>query len=566
MKVLVADDNRDDAFLLTSWLDQEGHTCARVGDGEAALAHLRRDCPDLIISDILMPKIDGFALCRAVKDDPLWRNIYFVFCTATYTDERDAALALRLGAQRFLTKPIDFERLQALLAEVQAGATQAPPAADAGLSEPVYLQMYNERLVSKLEENHRRLQTVVADLRRQNEKLWALTEANRVFGEAVGVADVEQILVQRALELAQAETALLIILDGDDLIVSRAAGRYGGLLQGLIFPAAGSFCARVAAGGEALTLNQATGGELAAELLLPEAPGSAMLARLRARESNIGLLAVLHTLPGRFEAGALQSFQLLAHQGAIHLENARLIETLRAQADALRHSQDQLVHNARMATVGRLTAALAHEINNPLQSILGSVQFALEQLPADLPQRSYLELAASELDRLGDIVRRMVGFYRRDDDERLPTDINALVRETLALAEKQLQRGRVAVIASLAEDLPRVPLAPNQFKQVFLNLILNAAEAMAGGGNLQVVTRFDGKDQVEISFADNGPGIPAHELDRIFESFYTTKQHGTGLGLSISRDIVARHKGELLAESRPGHGAVFRVLLPCPTN
>jgi signal transduction histidine kinase len=415
--------------------------------------------------------------------------------------------------------------------------------------------------VSKLEENHRHLQAVVTDLRRQNEKLWALTEASRVFSEAVGVADVEQILVQRALELAEAETTLLMVLDDHDLILHRAAGRWGGLLQGLIFPVDGGVCARVAREGKALALNPASAGELAAELCLPDTPGSALLAPLSGRDATLGLLAVLHSDGGRFDTGLLQSVQLLAHQGALSLENARLIEALRTQADALRLSQDQLIHNARMATVGRLTAALAHEINNPLQSILGGVQLVLEQTPADFPHRPYLELAASELDRVSDILRRMVGFYRRDEDTRVRTDVNGLVRETLALAEKQLQRHQVAVITDLSEGLPHLPIAPNQFKQVFLNLILNAADAMANGGKLEITTQCEA-GWLEIRFADSGPGIAPGELERIFESFYTTKPHGTGLGLSISRDIVIRHNGNLLAESEPGQGAVFRVLLP----
>lgn len=565
MTVLVVDDNPDDAALLSRWLTREGHSCTWVADGEAALAHLRQKRPDLIISDILMPRLDGFALCRAVKAHPVWRDIHLVFCTATYTDERDAHLALRLGAQRFLTKPVDFERLRAVLAEVEAGLFQASvPAADAVLTEPVYLQMYNERLVSKLEENHRQLRATAADLRRQNQKLWALTETSRALDEAVGMADVEQILVQHALELAEAETVLLIILEEEHLTIRRAAGRQADLVQGLILPAAEGPCARVARGSEALVLNQPAASDLAAELFLPTPPAAAMLATLRVRGTSLGVLAVLHSSTGRFDTGDLQFFQLLAHQGAIALENTRLIETLRAQAEALRRSQEQLVHNARVATVGRLAAAMAHEINNPLQSILGSVEFALEQLLPDTPQRPYLELAASELDRVGDIVRRMVGFYRQDDGERAPTNINALLRETLALAERQLQHHRIAVITDLDEELPRPLIDASQFKQIFLNLILNAADAMSAGGRLQICTRRDDQGWVEIRFSDSGPGIAPDELERVFEPFYTTKPHGTGLGLSISRDIAMAHGGQLLAESDPGQGATFRLLLPIP--
>jgi signal transduction histidine kinase len=289
---------------------------------------------------------------------------------------------------------------------------------------------------------------------------------------------------------------------------------------------------------------------LAAELLLTEPLGSALLAPLHLRGVNLGTLVALHSVPASFDTGTLRSFQLLADQGAIALENARLIETLRAQADALRRSQDQLVHNARMATVGRLTATLAHEINNPLQSILGSVHFALEQLPANLPQRAYLELAANELDRVSEILRRMVGFYRQDDAARIATDINTLLQETLALAEKQLQRHHVAVITDLQDDLPPLSLAPNQLKQVFLNLILNAADAMAHGGRLEITTRADSQDRLEIRFNDSGPGIPPAELERIFEPFYTTKPNGTGLGLAISRDIVVAYGGSLLVDRK----------------
>ncbi|HEX9924203.1 MAG TPA: ATP-binding protein, partial [Anaerolineae bacterium] len=578
VKILVVDDNTDDALLLSSWLKGQGHTASHAGNGEEALAHLRQDSPDLILSDILMPRLDGFALCRAVKRDPLWRTIPFVFCTATYTDEADAALALRLGAQRFLTKPLDFDRLQALLNEVnEAGPPALEPddglqvapatvrsgqAEIAALDEPAYLQMYNERLVHKLEENYRQLQTIVADLRRQNEKLWSLTETSRALSEAISEANVEQTLVQRALELTGAETALLILLEEEDLVISRVAGRYGGVLQGLVLPAADSLCGRAAHRNEALLLNGTACLELAAELLLADAPAGAMLASLRLRETSLGLLVAWHSMPDRFDTGLLQFFRLLAHEAAITLENARLIDTLRTQADALRRTQDQLVHNARMATVGRLTAALAHEINNPLQSILGSVKFSLEQLPPDAPQRSYLELAAGELDRVSDILRRMVGFYRRDANERLPTDLNALLRETLTLAEKPLQRHRVAVITDLDPDLPHPRLAPNQFKQIFLNLILNAADAIDQGGQLQISTGRDEQGRLEIRFTDSGPGLPAPEIERIFEAFYTTKPHGTGLGLAISRDIALAHGGDLLVESEPGQGATFRVVLP----
>lgn len=418
MKILIADDNADDALLLQTWLANAGHICNRVADGEAALAYLRNERPDLIISDILMPKVDGFALCRAVKRDPAWRDIYFVFCTATYTAEPDAALALQLGAQRFLTKPVDFDRLQLALAEIEAGtADPSMPATDPDLNEPAYLQLYNERLVSKLTENYRQLQTTVAELRRQNEQLWRLTEASQLLNEAGGETAVGQRLARQTQELTQAETALFIVLEvgnGDwamgtsllgiadcglgagrrvlrdivgevdseapclppfsegHLLIMQASGRSASLLQGLVLPAEDSLCAAVIMRGQTVASDADARRELVGELLLENIPGSCLLAPLRVRDKVLGLLVALHCQPDRFDTSVLQLGRLWAQQAAVAWENARLIETLRAQTEALQLSQDQVVHNARMATVGRLTAALAHEINNPLNPSWGA--------------------------------------------------------------------------------------------------------------------------------------------------------------------------------------------------
>ncbi len=563
MQILVVDDNVDDALLLLTWLEKAGHHCHHASDGEAALAYLKEKQPELIISDILMPKLDGFALCRAVKRDPIWRDIYFIFCTATYTDEKDASLALQLGAQRFLTKPVHIPRLQAVLAEIESGtAGPSLPTNEPSLAEPAYLQLYNERLVSKLEENYRQSQTAVVELRQQNEQLWRLAEVSQSLNETIAETAMTQRMVQQMLELMQAETALLVVLDGEDLVITQAAGRYSNLLPGLVLPASDTLCAGTLQRRQFLTLDQGMRRQLADELLLADVPGSCVLAPLHVAEKPLGLLVALHRQREKFDASILQMGQVWTHQAAVAWENARLIETLRTQTEVLQLSQDQVVHNARMATVGRLTAALAHEINNPLQSILGSVMFVLEEVAQDWPQRQYLELAATELHRVSDIFQRMVGFYRRDTGRLQPTFINDLIRETLVLAEKQLQRHHVAVITDLCPDLPAIPLPPNQFKQLFLNVILNAADAMPQGGQLQIITSDQEGEWLEVSFIDSGPGIPAAELGRIFESFYTTKPRGTGLGLAISRDIARAHGGDLLAESIAGQGSTFRLRLP----
>lgn len=398
----------------------------------------------------------------------------------------------------------------------------------------------------------------------QNHQWQTLMEIALALANAIGHARVEHTLVEGILELVKAETACLIFFEGEDLIISCAAGREQGLLRGLVIPARETVCARYAHRKESGILDERARQRCAEELLLLSTPGSAVLAPLVRGETVSGVLAVFHSEPDSFDPFSLNMLQYLAQIGVNALSFALQVETLKTQSKMLQHSQDQRIHDARMATVGRLTAALAHEINNPLQSILGSVKFVLEQASPDFAHRVYLELAASELDRVADILQRMVGFYRRDTVQRQPTDLNALVRETLALAEKQLQRHHVAVITDLSPDLSCLPIAPNQLKQVFLNIMLNAAEAMPQGGRLYITTQQTQANGVEISFTDTGPGIPEQEIGRIFESFYTTKPHGTGLGLAISRDIIQAHGGELEVESPFGQGATFRVWLPLP--
>ncbi len=244
---------------------------------------------------------------------------------------------------------------------------------------------------------------------------------------------------------------------------------------------------------------------------------------------------------------------------------------LRAENEALRQKvaelNAQLLQSAKLAATGKLAASIAHEINNPLQSVQSCIYLVNDGVPADGPSRQYLDIAREELDRIAKIVQRMADFYRPSQDSQRPTDLNALLETVLVLMGKRLQQGRVKVTKSFAPDLPLVALSADQMKQVFVNLTLNALEAMPDGGELQVCTQTVRKPQtafVEVTFKDSGAGIPPEVLSRIFDPFFSTKAKGTGLGLSISHDIVERHAGSIRAESKAGSGSVFTVRLPAP--
>jgi two-component system, NtrC family, sensor kinase len=235
----------------------------------------------------------------------------------------------------------------------------------------------------------------------------------------------------------------------------------------------------------------------------------------------------------------------------------------------------QLVTSARLAAVGELAAGIAHEINNPLAFVrsnlsqLEAIWKELGLLPASPAHVEILrdvdalfEESIEGVDRAAEIVRSVRSFAHAGSASREPTDLRPLLEDVLHVASAQL-RSRVTVIREYDDDLPRVICAPQQLRQVFLNLVVNAAQAVDPGGHVLVATRPDG-DHVIVSVGDDGCGIEPHLIDRIFDPFFTTKPvgEGTGLGLGIAHQIVTSHGGEIQVESTPGSGSVFRVKLP----
>jgi two-component system NtrC family sensor kinase len=234
--------------------------------------------------------------------------------------------------------------------------------------------------------------------------------------------------------------------------------------------------------------------------------------------------------------------------------------------------EQQLAESEKLAAVGRLAAAVAHEINNPLEAIKNALYLLVTRIPADDPNRSFLEIASRETERVSAIIRQMLGFYRQTPF-RQPVDVNHLLREVAALLERQLRRSRVTLTLQLSPHLPLVLGSGDQLKQVFLNLFLNAQEAMPEGGRLTVTTHLakDGDRElllpaewIVVQVQDTGIGIPEEHQRHIFEPFFSTKreQKGTGLGLWVSMGIIQQHGGQMRVRSRPGRGTTFIIALP----
>lgn len=254
--------------------------------------------------------------------------------------------------------------------------------------------------------------------------------------------------------------------------------------------------------------------------------------------------------------------------------NAMVDRLQAARAEIEQYHQQRLARAERLATLGELAASVAHEIKNPLAGIAGAVQILAEELPDGDPRREIMGEILAQIRRLDGSVRDLLVFARPARPELHPCDLRRILdRVLLVVAEDETARD-VRIIREYQADLPQVPADEKLLQQVFFNLVLNAAQAMAGRGTITLGIAFRDVDagrsagaaaagpHVEIRVADTGPGISPATLREIFTPFFTTKPRGIGLGLAIARRIVEDHGGRIWAECPPGHGATFTICLP----
>ena len=225
--------------------------------------------------------------------------------------------------------------------------------------------------------------------------------------------------------------------------------------------------------------------------------------------------------------------------------------------------EQQLFQSEKLAAMGRLTAQVAHELNNPIYGIMNCLDLLKSEIPKDNKKRRFMDMAYSEAVRMSELLKKMINFFRPDDDVKSNVDLNQLIEDVVLFVGKQLHEFQVKVVMELEVDLPQVYSSGNQMKQVLLNMIMNARNAMANGGTL-TISSHNLQDKVALQIADTGRGILPENIDRIFDAFFTTKGDvkGVGLGLSVCFGIIHDHGGKIDVESEPGKGTTFTVTLP----
>lgn len=391
-----------------------------------------------------------------------------------------------------------------------------------------------------------------------------LSRLYRITTASSGIADFERTFNDLAVSIAEelgVERCLIILAGGQDGTFEACASNVP-----LTADEAAACCfppGRIeeifrAADGHALIVNSAEeAGRFEPLAAGPDVP--ALAVRLVRQDATLGLLLV----SGRsdpFTEEDVQLLTILANHIVVGLVNGRLYRDLQNKIRELKETQEQLIQSAKLAAIGELASNVAHEINNPLTSIIGFAEMSLDE---DDPEvvKTNIGIIEKESLRARDIVRQLLGFARKKPLQLADVDLNAIVREVIQLVSHQAKKARV-VLRDEYDGLPTITGDADQLKQVFLNIANNAIAAMPEGGELAVTTEKSEGYSI-VRFRDTGTGIPPDVLHRIFEPFFTTKKDkGTGLGLSISYRIIQDHGGRIDVESAGGRGTTFTVRLP----
>jgi signal transduction histidine kinase len=520
-RALVVDDEPEILRLCSRLLTKAGYDVTPAETPAEGLSALRDHPFDLALFDIWLPEMDGFGLMREAL--ALQPDLAVVFMTGYGTIET-AIKALEEGASGLLLKP--FETNEAMLRQVQ--------------------QAYDNNRARRDAARSRILQPIL-DL---TEALFSETEEGSLGARVVNAVRGQMNCSVAGVYLKEEASPQI------RLVAKRGEGVD---LEAASIPAVGRTAELLAV--THLDHDGAAPGDGDEAWLRAGGLGTALIVPVRRSQGTCILLAARAVGEAPFSESERETLVLLTRQVAVALENARLYGALRSYVREVERSQHRLVQTEKLAAIGRMMASIAHEVNNPLQSMRNCLDLAGREGVEEDRRAEYLRLARKELDRLSWIVRHMLEFYRPEASSRKLVDVNQVVRDVVLLTTSECQGKGIGLSLELEDDLPPVWGAAFQLQQVALNLVINAIDAMADGGKL-TIRSGQRRDRVEVSFRDTGVGIPRQDLPRLFEPFYSSKEGGTGIGLAISYGIVAAHGGTMEAESDPGVGTTIRVLLP----
>ncbi|MBW1817674.1 MAG: GAF domain-containing protein, partial [Deltaproteobacteria bacterium] len=432
------------------------------------------------------------------------------------------------------------------------------------ITESKKAQVRNDRLSRQLERRNLRLATL-----------------NAISMTVSGSLDLNEVLkstVDKMLEILEPDSVRIYMYDRSSRILSLAAHK--GLSSGFIEnPAIKTRKAGDGLLGETVITNKIkTVNNLQrpedpfVDYLVEEGLKASIYMPLISKGEPVAVMVVSSHTDFRFSPDFVDFLTAVGNQIGVAVENANLYENLKKAYQDLKEAQEQVIASEKLASLGKLSATIAHEINNPLAAVLtytrllmkltGPDRFSQDRL-GDIAR--HLGVMESETARCGEIVKNLLAFARQSEMTVAAHRVEDIIEKTLILMAHDLEIKGIELVKVMAPDLPRINCDFRQIQQAFMNLVGNASEAMTAGGTLTVTAKnLAGDGFVEVAVSDTGCGISEADLKNIFEPFFTTKGEGkgVGLGLSVAYGIIARHKGAIEVKSSPGEGTVFKVRLP----
>lgn len=528
LTVLVVDDNEQDRKLLRYNFDLQGYRILEAANGKAALELAASVKPDLIISDGLMPVMDGFQLLREIKENRELSEIPFIFYSSVYTGNREKDLALALGARAFIVKPQMPEQFWPEISRVM----MQPPAVNAAKelissSDEEFLSEYSRIVATKLEEKVSELETASQQIASSESRYRNLFASMR---DVVIIADQSRIII----DVNQPALRTVLGYETDELLGRKTSVIYADTAQFEL------------AGNEVFYRDDASAGKLL---------------EIKFRRKS-----------GEIFDGELFALKMHGNDGAPS-GNIGVIRDITER----KKLEAQYLHAQKMDSIGTLAGGVAHDFNNILTVIVGLGQVTLMKMAADDPYRHNVGGILEAADRATQLTKELLIFSRKQLSERKSMDLN----EVVTRMDKFLPRviGEDISLKAALHDSPLSILADSyQLEQVLMNLAINARDAMPKGGALivrteqavlheeVVTTDGSGKPGVYavLSVSDNGVGMDKATQQRIFDPFFTTKEvgKGTGLGLAVVYGIIKQHEGFITVYSEPGYGSTFKIYLP----
>jgi two-component system cell cycle sensor histidine kinase/response regulator CckA len=544
MKILIVDDNEENRYMLETLLKGEGHEVLSARDGLEALDLLRSSGAAMIIADILMPKMDGFELCRAVRGDKDLKDIPFVIYTATYVSDKDREFALSLGADRFLVKPDDMEQLGQTIKEVFA--KNATPFERPIGDEKESFRQYNEVLFRKLEKKVSDLEVARRELQKQ------LLERQRI---------------EEALNASLQQMGAILNNIPDMAWLKDMEGRFIAVNAPLAEACQGK--PQDIVGKTDLDIWPE---DLARLYRMDDAEVIRTKQRKRVEERFAGSdgteswIETIKTPVFDLEGNVIGTTGI-----ARDITERRRIEAEKALLE------EQLQQAQKMEAIGQLAGGVAHDFNNILSAIVGYSTLATMNMKAEDPNRQNIEQILASADRATTLTQSLLAFSRKQAVNLERIDLNETVSSFKGFLLRLLPENIELKLIIPPGELP-MTADRGQIEQVLMNLITNARDAIRQDGRIIIETgraeldesfvRIHGFGEVGhyalLAVTDTGAGIPEDVKDKIFDPFFTTKEHGkgTGLGLSMVFGIVKRHKGYINVYSQQGSGTTFKIYLP----